>query len=251
MFRIQRMRSVGTRNRTVGIAGYSTTPIAPILYGASFLVTVSPQYCCSDASHLVPCNNGDSITTWYEQVTKTWFTWASLGGAIAKPVFGASGSVYSSNFATNAVFPFANSWPQSDVSIVMRFNPNAQVGHYLGEGPDSGNKPYTFYRATTTGNLQRYNTGPQIAMTNGADTCWSYQGTGTAPTSTEKMRVGGGAWATISNTRPTRTATSATVGVGAGSAGPGGFSGFKGLAIFPSILTDGQFTAVEAYFNSL
>jgi len=235
---------------SIAYGGKASAPL-PISLGAALLVTPSPQYCCSDASHLVACNNGDSITTWYEQVTKTWFSWATVGGAGSKPVFNASGSSYSGNFSGTGEFPFAGMWPQGDVSIVMKFTPQAQVGHYLGEGADSGDKPYTFYRATTTGNLQRFSTGPQIALTNGASACWSYQGTGTAPTSTEKMRVGGGAWATINNTRPTRTATSTTVAVGIGGAGAGGFTGFKGIAIFPSILSDANFTAVEAYFNSL
>lgn len=234
----------------LGIQNSLVKPI-PIALGASFLITVSPRFCCSDASHLVPCNNGDQIVTWYEQVTKTWFSWASVGGAGSKPVFNVSGSFYSANMVTNGQFPFANSWPQNDVSWTIRFTPNAQAGHYLGEGSDSGDKPYTYYRATTTGVLQRFNTGPSVALTNGSNACISYQGTGTAPVSTEKMRINGGAWATVNNTRPTRSGTSATVAVGIGGAGGGGFSNFKGLAIFPTILSNANFALVENYFNSL
>ena len=228
----------------------ATVPV-PIRLGASFYITADPRYNASDASHLVPCTNGASVTTCYEQVSKTWFTWAMVGGAGAKPVFNSSGVSYSWNCSPNGQFPFAGMWPQSDVSIVIRFTPQAQIGHYIGQGADSGNQPYTFYRSTTTGVIQRFNTGPSWTVTNGANTILSYQGTGTAPTSTEKSRVNGGAWTTVSNTRPTRAGTSTTIAVGIGGAGAGGFTNFKAMAVFPSVLSDANFSAVEAAISAI
>ena len=233
------------------IASGGSAPPLPIALGSSFYISVSPQYCTSDVNHLVPCNNGDPITSWYEQVSKTWFTWATVDGAGAKPIFVASGSSYSANFATNGAFPFPNMWPQGDVSIVMKFTPQAQVGHYLGEGSDFGNRPYTFYRSTTTGVLQRYNTGPSWTLTNGASSVLSYQGSGTSPTSTEKTRLNGGAWSTVSNTRPSRSGTSATVAVGIGGAGAGRFTNFKALSISPFVQPDANFTAIESFIDSI
>lgn len=226
--------------------------IAPLAYGASFLITVSPQYCASDAGHTTPCTNGTSIASWFEQVSKTWTSWVAFGST-SKPLFNVSGSQYNANFTngTRSTFQFPNTWPQNDITIVMRFTPQANVGQIISSGSDSGNQPYNFYRATTTGPVQRIAAGPTGALTNGTDLTFSYTATGTNPTSTEKMRISGAAWATVNNVRPSRSGTSTTLDVGFGSAGQCGMSNFKGLALFPSVLTDAQITAVESYFNSL
>lgn len=235
----------------IGFGGGNNTPL-PIALGASFFITPTPQFCTSDSGHTTPCNNGDSISAWYEQITKTWVSWVVFGST-SKPLFGVTSGKYRADFfnVTNSTFQFPNSWPQNDITIVMRFTPAASIGQTLSSGGDSGNQPYSFYRATTTGSIQRFNTGPTGALTNGTDLTLSYTGTGTNPTSTEKMRISGGAWNTVSNLRPTRSGTSTTLDVGFGSAGQCAMTNFKGLALFPSVLSDTQISNVESYFNSL
>jgi len=222
----------------------------PIALGASFFITVAPQYCTSDAGHTTPCTNGTSIAAWYEQVSKTWFTWSSYALGI-NPVFNVSGAVYNASFSSSGSFPFTGVWPQNDVTIVTRFTPQAFVGEILASGNDSGDQAYNFFRSGTTGTVRRHSTGPTGALTNTTDLTLSYTGTGIKPTSTEKMRISGGAWSTVSNVRPTRAGSSPNLILGAGPAGATQFTNFKGIALFPSVLTDPQITAVESYFNSL
>lgn len=222
---------------------------APIKYGASLFITPSPQYCTSDASHLVPCVNGDLISSWFERASKTWVNWTSFGSYI-KPTFNASGSVYDVSFSNNAIYQFANAWPSVDLSFTMRFIPQPYVGEIIGS-IDSGNVPFNFYRATTTGPVQRHNTGPSAALANGSDTIISYFGTGTGAGSVEKLRVNGGAWSTVLNARPTRSGMSLGLMLAFGAAGATKFTGFKGLSIFPTGITDTAFADVEAYFSSL
>lgn len=78
MFRIQRFRSVGTRNRSVGIAGFVPfVPTAPA--NAAMAVAVHPSLCRSDASNTVPCVKGGSVQWWYDLISKTWFQQTSAG----------------------------------------------------------------------------------------------------------------------------------------------------------------------------
>lgn len=233
-------------------SGVASLPPVPILLGASFFITVDPASNASDAGHTTPCVDGSSITSWFERISKTWVNW-TVFGATVKPIFHVAGSKYYADFnpTNNATFQFPNAWPQNDVTVVMRFTPQANIGQVICSGSDSGNTPYSFYRATTTGVVQRYNTGPTGDLTNGTDTTMSYTGTGTAPTSTEKMRINGGAWNTVSNTRPTRTGTSTTLDLAFGSAGGNYFTNFKGLALFPAVKTDAEITSIENFLNSL
>lgn len=224
----------------------------PITLGASFFITVAPAYCTSDSGHTTPCTDGSSIASWYEQISETWVNWVNFGSTV-KPIFHVSGSKYYADFnpVNNATYQFPDTWPQNDVTFVLRFTPQANVGQVVSSGGDSGNTPYSFYRATKTGSVQRFNTGPSGALTNGSDTVMTYTATGTSPTSTEKMRMNGGAWVTVSNARPSRTGTSKTLDVGFGSAGGNYFTNFKGMAIFPAVLPDAQALAVENYFLTL
>lgn len=220
----------------------------PQSLGASFFIVPSPTYCASDAGHTTPCNNGDSITSWFEIMTQTWVNWVSFASTV-KPVFNVSSGKYNASF-TNGTFQFPNALPKSDVTIVMRFTPQPFVGEIIGSA-DSGNVPYNFYRSTTTGPVQRISTGPSVALTNGSDTILSYYGTGTGAGSVEKMRVNGGAWTTVNNARPSTATIVTTLDLAFGAAGGTQFTNFKGMCIFNTGRNDADILACENYFASL
>lgn len=94
MFRIQRMRSVGTRNRTVGIAGYLKSIPVPIPAAAAFAAAFHPLLCRSDAANSVPCNPGDSIRWMYDLISKTWFEQATSGNRYVMQKDAGSGKYY-------------------------------------------------------------------------------------------------------------------------------------------------------------
>lgn len=223
-------------------SGVASLPPIPILLGASTFITVAPEFNTSDAGHTTPCVDGTSISSWYERVTKTWVNWV-IFGATVKPVFNVVSGKYNASF-TNGTFQFPGALLKSDVSFSIRFTPQANTGNFIGS-TDSGNVAYNFYRATTTGPVQRYNTGPSVALTNGADTVLSYYGTGTLAGSVEKMRINQGAWVTVNNQRPSTATISTTMYLGFGSAGNIGMTNFKGLCVLPRGASDSDITACE------
>lgn len=227
-------------NRIDDSAGGPSIPV-PIALGASLFVTVDPAFNTSDAGHTTPCVDGSSITSWYEQATKTWVNWVSFNATV-KPVFNVVTGKYNASF-TNGTFQFPGALIQGDVSFCMRFTPQT-AGNMIGSA-NSGNVPYNFYRALATGPVQRYNTGPSIALTNGVDTILSYYGTGTGVGSVEKIRTGQGAWTTVNNNRPTTAGISTTLDLGFGAAGNINMTNFKGMVILPRGASDSDITACE------
>ena len=96
------MRSVGSRNRSVGIAGFLVSipaPSAPA--GANYAMLSHPSYWASDASHIVPCAAGDAIRWWKDAVTGTWYEQATSGSRLIARL-DATGKWYAENDGTKS-----------------------------------------------------------------------------------------------------------------------------------------------------
>ena len=68
-------------NYLPAITGDPVTNGSTLAYptGATFIAIASPAYTASDASHLVPCADGDSIRWWKDAVSGTWYEQATSG----------------------------------------------------------------------------------------------------------------------------------------------------------------------------
>lgn len=113
MLQIQRMRTIGYRNRMVGIAGFlRSIPTAPV--GANYGLLSHPAYWASDASHLISCAAGDAIRWWKDAVTGLWYEQPTSGlRYIARQ--DATGKWYAENDGTKT-HPWAN------LSAIQRAN---------------------------------------------------------------------------------------------------------------------------------
>lgn len=70
-----RLRQQAVRARS--LSSVVATPGAPA--GAYFSFIAHPDYCASDASHLVKCTAGDTIRWWKDAVSGTWVEQATSG----------------------------------------------------------------------------------------------------------------------------------------------------------------------------
>jgi hypothetical protein len=61
--------------------GFPVTNGSTVVYpsGALFVAIASPTYTASDASHLVPCADGEAIRWWKDAVSGTWYEQATSG----------------------------------------------------------------------------------------------------------------------------------------------------------------------------
>jgi len=261
MFRIQRLRSVGTRNRSVGISGYAIpSPAAPP--GAAFALGVHPTLCCSDASHLVPCNVGDAVQTYKELVSGLWFTQATSG---LRPIMRLAGNKYylefsgTNNFRFSGIGAFGTS---ISVGVAMQFGvlTRGDILSRWGNGADGVSVFDVITGNPTNGKTNFYvSDGAAKGSNNGGggavySTGTDYRIIGNYPETagTIKNYVNGTLDSSLSGVGTLVNSAATDIMVGNNTGLNGAFTGrFYGAAIYTSVQTGGSLTAFDLWLRGL
>lgn len=156
MFRIQRMRSVGTRNRTVGISGFSPFTPATISAGLVAWYTASPNWCFSDAG-TTPSTVTGKVQTWKDRSGASSPSWTQ-GTAGSQPTLQTVTGGYGVLFDGLASIMSSTSWAgklTTSGTIGIRLNTsntaaqswlyistNSSIDTYNNYGPGAGTQSY-------------------------------------------------------------------------------------------------------------
>lgn len=236
----------------VGFPDNAADPAStPISLGASSVFMRHPSLCFSDDAGTTKCNDGDTLRTWQDASSGTKYTWATYAplGVSVRPTYRTAGIDFS---AGNCAFRIAgNIWPTGAMSFVAKFKMSTAVGDVLANLDASGDHPFHFWRSSTNGPVRRWSTGPQQTVANGATATISYSGTNaTGAGSVEKMRLNGGSWNTVNDARPSRSGKTQDLLISSGAAFTN-LTEFVAVALFPAVLSDADFAAVESWIGAL
>jgi hypothetical protein len=147
-------------------------PTAPV--SAKWAIAAHPDYCASDASHLVPCTVGSTIRWWKELVSGTWFEQATAGDRLTLRSTGVTGKYYAESDGVSDQHTF-------DIPAWSGTNGICGVRNFTTSGASNVPEPLALHPGSSTGYMRfggqtyAYNFRTARADTIGAyptDTSW-------------------------------------------------------------------------------